>query len=114
MPTYDYKCEACGEVFEKFQSMSASPLKKCPHCGANRLKRLIGTGSGVIFKGGGFYQTDYRSDSYKADAKAEGGGAKGDEKPATKTEAGGGSEAAPAAPGKAEPTTPKPPKKKSA
>lgn len=114
MPTYDYKCEACGEVFEKFQSISAAPLKKCPQCGANRLKRLIGTGSGVIFKGGGFYQTDYRSDSYKAAAKAEGGGAKADEKPAARTEAGGGSEATPASPAKAEPTPPKPPKKKSA
>lgn len=114
MPTYDYKCEACGEAFEKFQSISAAPLRKCPHCGANGLKRLIGTGSGVLFKGGGFYQTDYRSDSYKAAAKAEGGGAKADEKPAAGAGTAGASEVATPAPAKAEPTTPKPPKKKSA
>ena len=117
MPTYDYKCEACGELFEKFQAMSAAPLRKCPHCGASKLKRLIGTGAGVIFKGGGFYETDYRSDSYKAAAKADGRGGKADDKsadkPAAKADAGG--EAGKAEPpAKAEPTTPKPPKKKSA
>jgi putative FmdB family regulatory protein len=114
MPTYDYKCDACGAAFEKFQAISAAPLRKCPHCGAGGLKRLIGTGSGVIFKGGGFYQTDYRSDSYKAAARAEGGGAKADEKPAAKAGAEGGSEAATTAPAKTEPPAPKPPKKKSA
>jgi len=71
MPTYDYLCEACGHAFEEFQSMSAKPLRKCPSCGKLKLKRLIGTGAGVIFKGSGFYETDYRSDSYKKAAKAE-------------------------------------------
>ncbi len=71
MPTYDYVCEACEHEFEEFQSMSAKPLKKCPDCGKNKLKRLIGTGAGVIFKGSGFYETDYRSDSYNKAAKAD-------------------------------------------
>jgi len=71
MPTYDYQCQACGHTFDEFQSMSAKPLKKCPACGKLKLKRLIGTGAGVIFKGSGFYETDYRSDSYKKAAEAE-------------------------------------------
>ena len=70
MPTYDYRCQACDHRFEQFQSMTADPLRKCPQCGKNELERLIGTGAGVIFKGSGFYQTDYRSDSYKAGEKA--------------------------------------------
>jgi putative FmdB family regulatory protein len=73
MPTYEYKCEACGFEFEKFQSIKSSAIKKCPHCGKNRVKRLIGIGAGVIFKGGGFYQTDYRSEAYKTAAKADTG-----------------------------------------
>ncbi len=71
MPTYEYLCEACGHEFELFQAMSASVKRKCPDCGKLKLKRLIGTGSGVIFKGSGFYQTDYRSDSYKKAAEAD-------------------------------------------
>ena len=71
MPTYDYVCENCGHAFEEFQMMSAKPLRKCPECGKQKLRRLIGTGAGVIFKGGGFYETDYRSDSYQKDAKAD-------------------------------------------
>lgn len=71
MPTYDYLCEACGHTFEEFQSITAKPLRKCPVCGKPKLKRLIGTGAGVIFKGSGFYETDYRSESYKKAAKAE-------------------------------------------
>lgn len=71
MPTYDYKCSQCDHEVEIFQSITAKPLKKCPHCGANKLQRLIGTGGGIIFKGGGFYQTDYRSESYKQAAAAE-------------------------------------------
>jgi len=71
MPTYEYQCDACGHELEEFQSMTAKPLKKCPDCGKNKLIRLIGTGSGIIFKGSGFYETDYRSDGYKKDAKAE-------------------------------------------
>lgn len=72
MPTYDYECSSCGHRFEEFQSMSAKPLKKCPECGKNALERLIGLGAGIIFKGGGFYETDYRSDSYKKAAEADG------------------------------------------
>lgn len=73
MPTYDYRCSACGHEFEEFQSITASPLKKCPKCGKAKLVRLIGTGAGVIFKGSGFYETDYRSEGYKKSAKeAEG------------------------------------------
>jgi putative FmdB family regulatory protein len=71
MPTYDYLCQACGHDFEKFQSITASPTRKCPVCGKLKVKRLIGGGGGLIFKGAGFYATDYRSDSYKSAAKAE-------------------------------------------
>jgi putative FmdB family regulatory protein len=71
MPTYEYKCEACGFKFEKFQSIKSAAVKKCPHCGKSRVKRLIGTGGALIFKGGGFYTTDYRSDAYKTAAKAD-------------------------------------------
>ena len=71
MPTYDYKCAKCNHTWELFQSITAKPIKKCPACGANKAQRLIGTGAGIIFKGSGFYQTDYRSDSYKNAAKAD-------------------------------------------
>ena len=71
MPTYDYRCEACGHELEVFQSITASPKRKCPECRRLKLKRIIGMGAGIIFKGSGFYETDYRSDSYKADAKKE-------------------------------------------
>ena len=64
MPTYEYKCKDCGHTFEYFQPMSADPLTKCPECGGN-LKRIIGTGAGAIFKGSGFYQTDYKNNSNK-------------------------------------------------
>lgn len=76
MPTYDYECDACGEKFEKFQSIKAPSIRKCPSCGKLAVRRLIGTGAGVIFKGSGFYQTDYRSESYRkaaASDKAPGG-----------------------------------------
>jgi len=75
MPTYDYQCQACGHDFEKFQSITASPTRKCPVCGKLKVKRLIGGGGGLIFKGTGFYATDYRSDSYKSSAKADKGSA---------------------------------------
>lgn len=71
MPTYEYVCDACEHEFEEFQSMSAKHLKKCPACGKNKLRRLIGTGAGIIFKGSGFYETDYRGDGYKKDQKAD-------------------------------------------
>jgi putative FmdB family regulatory protein len=71
MPTYEYECGGCRHTFEEFQSMTERALKKCPKCGKNKLQRLFGTGAAVLFKGSGFYETDYRSDSYKAAAKAE-------------------------------------------
>ncbi|HTQ37955.1 MAG TPA: zinc ribbon domain-containing protein [Pirellulales bacterium] len=71
MPTYDYVCDACDHEFEQFQSITADPLKKCPKCGKRKLRRLIGTGAAIMFKGSGFYQTDYRSDSYKKHAEAD-------------------------------------------
>lgn len=71
MPTYDYLCGKCGHEFEKFQSITAGTLKKCPECGKMSLQRLIGTGSGIIFKGSGFYQTDYRSKSYNDGKNSE-------------------------------------------
>ena len=71
MPTYEYACSACGHEFEDFQSITAPVKRKCPKCGKTKLQRLLGTGAGVIFKGGGFYETDYRSDSYKKAAEAD-------------------------------------------
>jgi putative FmdB family regulatory protein len=78
MPTYEYSCQKCGQNFEAFQSMRAEPFKECPEelCrlpkwGHGKVKRLLGTGAGLIFKGSGFYITDYRSDSYKEAAKKE-------------------------------------------
>lgn len=121
MPTYEYKCEACGYEFEKFQSIKAAPIKKCPNCAKNRLKRLIGTGAGLIFKGGGFYETDYRSEAYKTAAKADTASAPagketassdtggGDSAPKTKTD----SKPAPAAKPAAEIKTPAAPAKAS-
>ena len=69
MPTYDYICEDCGYEFEQFQSIKAPPMRKCPICKKTSLKRLIGSGSALIFKGSGFYETDYRSESYKKQAE---------------------------------------------
>jgi len=71
MPTYEYECGACGHHFELFQPMSAEPVRQCPECGKKKVRRLIGTGAALIFKGSGFYATDYRSDAYKADAKKD-------------------------------------------
>src|SRR3954447_3276971 len=96
MPTYDYECDACGHEFELFQSITEPVQKKCPKCGKLKLRRLFGTGAAVVFKGSGFYQTDYRSESYKkgaekdkpageskSESKSEG---KGDSKSETKSE----------------------------
>jgi putative FmdB family regulatory protein len=73
MPTYEYRCPSCREEFEKFQRMSDEPVAECPACGSAAERRLSG-GAGLLFKGSGFYITDYRSDSYKQASKSEGGG----------------------------------------
>ena len=71
MPTYEYICRACGHEFEEFQSIKADPIAVCPKCRKRKVDRKIGTGGAVIFKGGGFYETDYRSESYRSGADAE-------------------------------------------
>jgi putative FmdB family regulatory protein len=101
MPTYEYECQKCGHRFDEFQSITAKPLRSCreaicPKGGARgRLKRLISSGGGLLFKGSGFYETDYRSDSYQKAAKADkdsssGGGdsksSKGESKGKSKSE----------------------------
>ncbi|HMP17944.1 MAG TPA: zinc ribbon domain-containing protein [Gemmatales bacterium] len=73
MPTYQYQCSACQHAFEELQSIKEDPLTKCPKCKKKKLNRLLGTGAGLLFKGSGFYITDYRSDSYKSAAKADSG-----------------------------------------
>src|SRR5258705_13993343 len=88
MPTYDYVCESCGHKFEEMQSFKDDVLKTCPKCHQETLRRLFGTGAAILFKGSGFYETDYRSESYKKSAKAEQDATKsntsstGDSKPA--------------------------------
>ena len=71
MPTYEYHCDACAHNFDEFQSIKEEPLTKCPQCGKKKLRRVFGTGAAILFKGSGFYETDYRSESYKSAAKAE-------------------------------------------
>ena len=95
MPTYDYECAKCGHTFDTFQSMSEAPLKKCPECGRNRLRRLIGGGLGIIFKGSGFYVTDSRnsgSKNGKKPADSAAGGADGGSKESASRNGGSGSE----------------------
>jgi putative FmdB family regulatory protein len=87
MPTYDYECDACGHKFEQFQSIKDDPLTKCPECKKKKLRRLFGTGAAIVFKGSGFYQTDYRSDNYKKSAAAD--------KPASDGGTGGSKESSP-------------------
>ncbi|HSU69105.1 MAG TPA: zinc ribbon domain-containing protein [Tepidisphaeraceae bacterium] len=132
MPTYEYKCSACGHKFEKFQSITSDPIKQCPACKKNKAQRLISAGAGLIFKGSGFYITDYRSESYKEKAKADTGGSesKGESKGESKSESSSSSdtsaapktettaptakaEAAPKAGAKPPPNTESKPKKKS-
>jgi putative FmdB family regulatory protein len=74
MPTYDYVCDGCGHAFELFQSMTDAVKKTCPECKKKKLRRLIGAGGAIMFKGTGFYKTDYRSESYKKGAAADTGG----------------------------------------
>ena len=78
MPTYDYVCDGCGHAFELFQSMTELVKSTCPKCKKKKLRRLIGAGGAIVFKGSGFYKTDYRSDSYKKGAAADSGGGKGE------------------------------------
>ena len=83
MPTYEYECRACGHKFEKFQSITAAPARTCPRCRKGRVRRLLGMGGALLFKGPGFYATDYRSSSHREAAKKEaaaetGSGAKKD------------------------------------
>lgn len=83
MPTYEYQCAKCGHTFEQFQSMKDEPLKKCPKCKKAAVKRLVGGGAGLIFKGSGFYITDYKKSSGSAGAPAKESPAKADAKPAS-------------------------------
>ena len=98
MPTYDYVCDGCGHAFELFQSMTDGVKKTCPKCGKKKLRRLIGAGGAIVFKGSGFYKTDYRSESYKkgaaADSGTKSGGTKGggEKKGESKGESKGGGE----------------------
>ncbi|MDB4777954.1 zinc ribbon domain-containing protein [bacterium] len=84
MPTYDYECDACGHTYELFQKITEDPVKKCPECKKKKARRLFGTGAAIVFKGSGFYETDYRSDSYKKGAKDE--KKKSESKPDTKSD----------------------------
>jgi putative FmdB family regulatory protein len=83
MPTYDYICDACQHEFELFQSIKEEAKKKCPKCSRQKLRRLIGPGAAIVFKGSGFYKTDYRSESYKKGAAAEKSATSGGEKSGT-------------------------------
>ncbi len=71
MPTYDYECDACQHAWELFQKITDDPIQKCPQCGKKKARRLFGTGAAIMFKGSGFYETDYRSAAYKKSAKAD-------------------------------------------
>ena len=86
MPTYDYECDACGHEWEMFQRMVEDPIKKCPECKKKKARRLFGTGAAVMFKGSGFYETDYRSESYKKAAKADKKSETSEKKSETKSE----------------------------
>jgi putative FmdB family regulatory protein len=86
MPTYDYECDACGHTFEEWQSFKDEPLTECPACKKNALRRLFGGGAAIIFKGSGFYETDYRKESYKQAEKAEQEAAKSESNGTAKSE----------------------------
>ena len=95
MPTYDYVCDACEHAFEEMQSFSDKPLKKCPKCGKNKLRRVFGGGAAILFKGSGFYQTDYRSESYQKAAKADQEASKSSSSSSSSTEGASGASSAP-------------------
>jgi putative FmdB family regulatory protein len=106
MPTYDYECGACEHSLEVFQGINDPVLKKCPKCGKNKLKRQFGTGAAIVFKGSGFYQTDYRSEGYKKAAAAESkshGESKGDAKSGDSHKSEAKSESTPKSETKSEP-----------
>jgi putative FmdB family regulatory protein len=105
MPTYEYVCESCKHEFEELQSFKDDPLKVCPKCHQEALRRLFGTGAAILFKGSGFYETDYRSDSYKKAAKAE---QDAGSKPATPSASGGTSSPSTSESPKSEPKSPPP------
>jgi len=94
MPTYDYVCGSCGHELEVFQSMNEPKKRKCPACGTLKLQRRIGIGAGVLFKGSGFYETDYRSSSYQAGVKADTEAAKPKPEASGESKAKGGKKAA--------------------
>src|SRR4051812_42909952 len=102
MPTYDYICDGCGYEFEAFESIKADPQKDCPECKTPNLRRKIGAGAAILFKGSGFYQTDYRSESYKKAAKAD-SPSSGSKSETSKGDSGGTSSSTPAASGAASP-----------
>jgi len=95
MPTYEYECDACEHNFDEFQSINDNPLKKCPKCGKNKLRRVFGAGAAILFKGSGFYQTDYRSESYQKAAKADQEASKSSSSSSSSTEGTSGTQSAP-------------------
>ncbi len=99
MPTYDYVCDACGHEFEAFESIKADPQRTCPKCHEDQLRRKLGPGAAILFKGSGFYQTDYRSDSYRKAAKA-------DKAPESTAKSGDSSSNGSSSPAKSEPAKP--------
>ncbi len=108
MPTYDYVCDACQHTFEQFQSFRAAELTKCPKCGEEKLRRLFGTGAAIIFKGTGFYETDYRSESYKQAEKADSGTSKPTESKPTESKPAESKPSTPPATGGSPPPSSKP------
>ncbi len=89
MPTYEYVCDACKHAFEKFHSMKDDPIRKCPECGKLKVRRLLGSGGGIIFKGTGFYQTDYKSSGTSKDSKKDSSACSGEPKSCAKPDCGG-------------------------
>ena len=92
MPTYDYQCQSCDHEWELFQAITAKPVRKCPECGKLQLRRLFGTGAAVVFKGSGFYETDYRSESYRKGAEKDKKAKEKGKEDGTKKKSSGGGE----------------------